>query len=769
MINRIQLLRNVGKFDTVNPAANLQLAPLTLVYAENGRGKTTLAAVLRSLATGDPLPIAERRRLTAQHSPHVILDCTGGPPPAIFQNNAWNRTLPDIAIFDDVFVDQNVYSGLAVGPDHRQNLHELILGAQGVALNRQLQHYVEQIETHNAALRLKVAAIPATERGALSVDEFCALPANANIDVSIRAAERNLAAAGEREPVRLTPLFDALTIPSFDVAAIEQLLHQEIPELDAAAAARVQRHLTDIGRNAEAWVADGMQRVPSAHTHSGTTPCPFCAQDLSTSPVIAHYRTYFSEAYATLKRKVAELLAAVTRTHSGEVRAGFERTMRLVGERRQFWSQFCDVLVINIDTALIARDWLAARDSVVAALTAKQANPLERIDLDDHARGALLAYDAHRESLTAFSQQLQVANAAIRVIKEQAAAANVAALTADFARLRATRARFTPTTAALCDDYLAEQAAKAITEQNRDQARAALDQYRINAFPGYQTAINRYLQLFNAGFRLDQVTSANTRSGPTCTYNVVINNIPVAVAGGTPAPGQPSFRNTLSAGDRNTLALAFFFASLEQDPNRANKVIVIDDPISSLDEHRSLTTVQELRRLAQQTSQVILLSHSKPFLCRTWDGADRHSRAALELARDGDGSTIRCWEVDQDCYTEHDRRHKALRCYLEGAPQDNREIARSIRPSIEAFLRVAYPEHFPPSTLLGPFWNSCVQRLDTRRQILNEEDTQELHNLTEYANRFHHDTNLAFETEAINDGELRGFVARVLRFTRREQ
>jgi len=134
--------------------------------------------------------------------------------------------------------------------------------------------------------------------------------------------------------------------------------------------------------------------------------------------------------------------------------------------------------------------------------------------------------------------------------------------------------------------------------------------------------------------------------GPT--YNVVINNIPVAVAGGTPAPGQPAFSNTLSAGDRNTLALAFFFASLEQDPTRGSKVVVIDDPISSLDEHRTLTTVQELRRLAQQTSQVILLSHSKPFLCRVWEGADHHSRAALELVRDGDGSTIRAWEVDRD-------------------------------------------------------------------------------------------------------------------------
>ena len=81
-------------------------------------------------------------------------------------------------------------------------------------------------------------------------------------------------------------------------------------------------------------------------------------------------------------------------------------------------------------------------------------------------------------------------------------------------------------------------------------------------FPGYQTDVNLYLQRFNAGFRLDNVISANTRGGPACNYNVIINNTPVAVAGGGPSPGAPSFRNTLSAGDRDTLALAFFFAYL---------------------------------------------------------------------------------------------------------------------------------------------------------------------------------------------------------------
>src|SRR5439155_10492330 len=101
--------------------------------SENGRGKTTLAATLRSLATGDPIPIAERRRLASTHPPYVVLECTGGPPPAIFENNAWNRTLRSVVVFDDVFIDQNVHSGLEVGVQHRQNLHELILGAQAIA------------------------------------------------------------------------------------------------------------------------------------------------------------------------------------------------------------------------------------------------------------------------------------------------------------------------------------------------------------------------------------------------------------------------------------------------------------------------------------------------------------------------------------------------------------------------------------------------------------------------------------------------------------
>lgn len=764
MIRRIRLLRNIGQFDSVDVAAQIALGRLVLIYAENGRGKTTLAAVLRSLATGDPIPITERRRLAAAQPPHVVLDCEGGPPDAMFQNGAWNRTLPRLALFDDVFVDANIHSGLAVDARHRQNLHELVLGARGVDLSRRLQGLVDRIEQHNRALREKAAAIPEPAREGSSVDDFCALAELPGVEAEIAATERALAAARDQDAVRTTPLFETLGLPGFDADAIDGLLQRNLPDLDATAEAQVRDHVGRLGAGGEQWLSDGMQRLPQADAEA---TCPFCVQDLTGSALITHYRAYFSAAYRDLKQAIVDAVESVRRAHAGDVPAGFERAVRVAGERRALWSRFCEVPEVGIDTAAVVRAWSAAREAVNAALTAKQAAPLERQALDQRARDAIAGYDALRQQIASVSGALIAANELIRVVQEQAAGANPSTIARDLARLKATKARHTPEIAAACAAYLEEKEAKARTEGERDAAKSALDDYKTSVFPASQTAINVYLRRFIAGFRLDSVTSTSTRGGPACAYNVVINETPVSIGGGTPAQGEPSFRNTLSSGDRNTLALAFFFASLNQDPDLGNAVVVIDDPISSLDDHRSLTTVLEVRQLSERAGQVIVLSHDKRFLCRIWSGADPSARVALEIARDGTGSTLRAWDVAQDSITEHDRRHSRLRGFVDSGTGDRRETARAIRPHLEAFLRVACPEQFPPGTLLGPFLGICRQRIGQPNGILDQATTQELGELTEYANRFHHDTNPAWETETVNDAELRSFVERTLAFARR--
>lgn len=759
---RISLLRNIGQFDSVNAGAQLPLTKLSLIYAENGRGKTTLAAILRSLGTGDPALIDERQRLGSANPPHVVLTFAGAP--MVFQNGGWAAPLPRITVFDDAFVAANVCSGIVIETAHKQKLHELILGAQGVALNEALQRLVARIEEHNRDLRTKGDAIPAAIRGALTIDAFCALPADPNIDTKIQEAERSLAAARSADTVRQRASFMPLALPGFDVAAIDTLLARNLPDLEAGAAARVREHLRNLGKGGEGWVGDGMGRIAGASEGKGHETCPFCAQDLAGSALIQHYQAYFSEAYEALKAAIKEVGQGINTTHGGDVPAAFERAVRVAVENREFWGAFTNVPDIDVDTAAIARDWAAARDAVLTILRAKATAPLEAMIVAPETIAAVEAYDAHRVAIAGLSTALQARNTTIAIVKERAAAANVATLTADLAKLAAIKARRAAGTAALCDDYLGEKTAKTATEALRVQARAVLDQYRQNIFPAYETAINEYLQRFNAGFRLGSVTSVNNRGGSSASYNVLINNIAVALTG----EGGPSFKNTVSAGDRNTLALAFFFASLDQEPQLAQKIVLIDDPMTSLDEHRSLTTVQEMQRLYGRVSQMLVLSHSKPFLCAIWEGADKVTRSAMRIIRDGAGSTLAVWDVRQDCITEHDRRHEQVRGYIRTAnPATERAVAAALRPILEAFMRVGYPADFPPDALLGPFIGICQQRHGAANQILAVGDTNELRALLDYANRFHHDSNPAWETAAINDQELVGFATRTLRFSSR--
>lgn len=763
MVQAFRLLQNVGKFDNVSAGAQLPFGRVSVIYAENARGKTTLATIMRSLATGRADLIDERARLGAQHPPHVVIEMAAGPP-AIFRNGAWSRTAPEVVVFDDVFVAENVCSGIEVDTMHRQNLHELIIGSQGIALARAHQAEVDQIEIHNRELRERGASIPAQSRGRLTVDEFCALALPPDLPKQIEDTERRLAAARDAAKVAVTPTFPELRLPSMDVEPLRMLLSNGLPDLDAKALARVQEHIRYLGQGGEAWVAEGMDRA-DALTQNGQKGCPFCAQDLAGSPLLAHYRAYFSEAYADLRSEINEAGDDFRAAHGGDIPAAFERSIREAVERQAFWKTFADVPVVEVDTAAVARTWKSAREQVEALFEAKRAAPLDTLAISDVVLKAVNEHNGCSDSIRELSALLAAANNQLEAVKEQAQGANTATLEAELANLRAAEARHDPRVAPLCDAYLAEKAAKATTEERRANARAALDQHRQATFPAYGLAINDFLQRFNASFRVGPVDPVNTRGGPAANYTLLIGGIPVALSGN---PNGASFRNTLSAGDRNTLALAFFFASLQTDPQRAQKVVVIDDPMTSLDEHRTLHTLQEMDRLSRDVAGMIVLSHSKPFLLGVWDKIQQLPKTAIEVRRSGDASTLAAWDVNAAMVTEHDRRHAAAVSFLAHAdPATERRVAEALRPMLEAFCRVAYPGNFAPGALLGPFHHICTQRVGTPQEIMSAANCQELRALLDYANRYHHDTNPAYATVLINDAELADYTRRTLAFIRR--
>ncbi|MFT9347601.1 MAG: AAA family ATPase [Gluconobacter japonicus] len=763
MLERFQLLKNIGQFDHAAAGAQFpSLTRLSLVYGENGRGKTTLAAILKSASTGDTAGVMERQRLASPNQPEVVL--TVGGANRTFQNGAWNVVSPEVVVFDDAFVAANVCSGIAVEAGHRQNLHELILGAQGVSLNATLRRHVARIEDHNKTIRQLENAIPAATRGTLTINNFCALPNEDDIDAKITNAERALAAAQKPQAIQAHAPVIAPNLPAIDVGQINALLGQTLKNVQADAMARVRRHLACLGKEGEEWIGKGMGYIPAVQQSDGTQLCPFCEQDLAASPILQHYQAYFSEAYDALKTNITDSSKSFSDAHHRDIQLAFERAVRELSENRTFWGAYIEMPEFTLDTAAMVRSWNAARDLVLWALRAKFSAPLDVIQLSDEALAAVADYDRQRRAMNEAVAPIIAKSADIALVKEQAAGANVGTAEADLARLHLIKVRHSEPVNGLCQAYLDEKAAKLVTEGLRDKARDALDNYRQNIFPIYQQAINDYLQRFGAGFRVDAVNSVNNRGGSSCIYNVVINQVAVPVTANEGA----SFRNTLSAGDRNTLALAFFFASLEQNAQLANVIVVIDDPMTSLDEHRSVATVQQIRLLLARVRQVIVLSHFKPYLCEVWKGANANERSAFLVRRDGQGSSIAEWDVRQDCITEHDKNHAVVAEFIRtGDPALERQAATALRPMLEAYLRVAYPEDFPPSTLIGPFINKCTPRAGTVTEILDQTNIAELRRLKDYGNNFHHDTNPAWQTQRINSQELTNFCQRVIRFTRR--
>lgn len=511
-----------------------------------------------------------------------------------------------------------------------------------------------------------------------------------------------------------------------------------------------------------------MSRIRRAETND---VCPFCLQELGGSPIINQYRAFFSQEYASLKGRVAAVLARLLQQHSSDLPARLERVVSGAIQLRAFWTRFSEIPAVDVDTESQIRDWQASRDGLVGLLEAKSAAPLEPLGLSNEVLGALNRFRARRDDLRRVSERLVGTNRSIEAIKVRAATGDPQLLQEQLDRLLACQRRHSPGVAPLCDQYQAEKTAKAVTELLRDQTREQIEQHRATAFPRYQEGINRYLERFGVGFHIARVAAADTRGGATCNHDVVINSVSIPIGAGVTRPAQPCFRNILSAGDRSALALAFFFTSLDADPNLSRRIVVLDDPLSSLDEHRSSATVQEVRKFGGRVAQLILLSHDKAFLGRVWEGIGRDAAICrpLKIGRAGHASIMQDWDIGSDSVTEHDRNHSLLREYLRNGPgADSRPVAVALRPLLEGFIRVAFPEHCPPRPrAFSEFISMCQQRVNTPNEILNAQDLCELSELRDYGNLFHHETNAAWETVAINDAELNAHVVRALEFASR--
>jgi len=756
MLEKIVQIKSIGRFRDYAANGDVTFRKLTLVYAENGRGKTTLCAILRSLQSGQPEFIAERKTLGVAGAPfvHIRLNSANYQ----FTNGAWTVTHPDILIFDPVFVNDNVYSGDYVEHEHKKNLYRVIVGTEGVRLAREIEDLDRQIRDANTDLRIKRDALYRHVPTGLTLEAYLQWQPVADIEEQIRrkteeldARQRAAAKAGE---IQAKGLFVKVQLPS-PPSDFSTVLAKQLTDIVADAEAKVRQQIAQhqMGHQGEPWLSQGLGYVKDDR-------CPFCGQGVRANDLIAAYRSHFSAAYADLKQEVARLAQRVNKAIGEASLSSVQQAIAGNAALVEFWRQFITVDLPVISFPDIQQKYATLREKCLALAKRKQDSPTGAVTPDAEFTAALEEVDALRTAVATYNAAVDTANA--RVNEQKAAArsqADITALMNELAQLEARKKRFEPEVAGACQAYQDAAAAKTRLEAAKNTARQQLDQHCQDLLRTYERSINDYLDQFNAGFRITNTRHLYTGGTPSSHYQIEINSTPLDLGDTRTPAGTPCFKTALSSGDRSALALAFFLAVLKQDRDIGRKIVVFDDPFTSMDCFRRTWTEQSIRRVLQSAQQVIVFSHEAAFLRGIRMGVPDGEVKALQMRPAGqDNTVITEWDMEaatQSAYECHFRTLLVYRDTRNGVPLD---VAKAIRPFLEELYRVRFPIIFLPTDSLGDFVVKARQAVSSGTLQLGQSELDELEAINQYARQFQHG-----QSPTISADELHGWVRRTLK------
>lgn len=218
-----------------------------------------------------------------------------------------------------------------------------------------------------------------------------------------------------------------------------------------------------------------------------------------------------------------------------------------------------------------------------------------------------------------------------------------------------------------------------------------------------------------------------------------------------------SLRHTLSEGEKNCLAFAFFLARLELREDIEQRSIVFDDPISSLDNNRRGATLNMLTRLAKTCKQFVLLSHDMKFI------KDFKSKIAetqvLKIVKTKDSSQIIPFDIERATLTGIFKDIMVLKEFADKGELSNhkpRDVVRCIRPVLEGFIRLKYYLHIDEGEWLGDFIKKIKDSKEGEAFYQQKKNIVDIEDLNDYSKTYHHANPNCLE-EPIVSSELQGY------------
>jgi wobble nucleotide-excising tRNase len=708
MINKVESLVSIGKYRNYNAVGQVNFNKLTLIYGDNGGGKTTLTSVFRSLTTNNPDII--RSRISTNHtSPQVAQITQRATPTNIFHtfgSGGWSVQFSDIEIFDIHFVNENIYSGFDFNDEHRKQLHQFVIGAQGVAIQNQIeQNKIAKATSRQTQTSIETQLIQQVGNNLTAdlINSFLAIPLSetANIDQLIINAETVLASANANAIIQtLLPLSNLTRITTdinfasliVDLQTTSQTIQNTVLET------LFSQHCLDLSANTivgpESWLQKGFAYVENKQENNELSiSCPFCTQSIdASSDILMSYASKFNADFNALTERLQNHLLSLQDFN-------LEATIQLINNVNQTntgrilnWTAHLPNTIQPPAFNIIANetDLRTAFQNLITAVQQKIQNPTLAV-ASATANSFEIFEQAINSNIVNYNQNVVIYNTAISTFLSSIQ--NVATAQLEVDRLKRIKKSFEIPIDTFCIQLTTEKQTLRGLETTYTQLSQQQQTSATAFFNNYQTQINHYLgNVFRTHFRIDNVVHVAPRGRATQSqigYKLTIDGKDISFA-----PNQPfNAKECLSEGDKSTIALAFFLSKLDLDTNKQNKILVFDDPLSSLDTNRRTYTIGIIKSLFQQLKQVIVLSHNEFFLHEVGKDIAIAQKCTLRITEDflAKASKIEVCDLDELVkidYFKHIERLESFRSNPDINLRDS--VLGWLRNVLEAHLRFKF-------------------------------------------------------------------------------
>jgi wobble nucleotide-excising tRNase len=600
MLERIELVQGTGLLHDAN-GKPYRCQKATLIFADNGRGKSTLASVLRAVSTGDVGRMNAARTLDGTLSPKVVLQFGSGHRVS-FKQNAWSEARPELIVFDSTFVEQNVHSGGSVSTTHRKNLLDFALGASAVQARTEVEQATREHATAGGLIASYTGQLTGYHSG-FTLRDFELLPPIDNIDTAIAETRKRIANATNVAAIQIKPVPTAFSEPELDLVQLFSELGTSLADVHANAERVVQEHVARLEKTgAERWLSEG-------NAFSNGSSCPYCNQNISASDLVQAYQTYFNEAYNELKARVEILNETFAGRVSDEVLSSVERNVALATANMARWNEHVETEPIVFNRAAASQSLQTLRVLVLELLQQKVDRPADAAGTPEQEARCKQLWESVLGTVRGANATIEKAAVPIEAFKAGLSSESLPTLNEELRRLEGTKRRYEPAVTALLRDLEAARTEQKRAEMAKKDARTRLDSQMEATLKTYQTTINDILVKFGAGFRIDGLGANFRGNAPRSEYGLLLRGKTVPLEG-----GPPSFATALSEGDKRTLAFAFFIASTIADTQLGTRIVVIDDPMCSLDLNRKNHTQRLIKNIYKGALQLIVLAHDPYFL-----------------------------------------------------------------------------------------------------------------------------------------------------------